>query len=35
MEIAARLRDKQGALAKFVADGDESLLVVSTDGRTV
>jgi predicted nuclease of predicted toxin-antitoxin system len=35
MEIAARLRDAQGALEEFVADGDESLLVISTDGRTV
>lgn len=35
MEIAARLRDAQVALAKFVADSDESLLVISIDGRTV
>jgi hypothetical protein len=35
MEIAARLREAQGALADFVADGDESLLAISTDGRTV
>ena len=35
MEIAARLRDAQVALAEFLADPDESLLVVSTDGRTV
>lgn len=35
MEIVARLRDAHGGLAEFVADPDESLLVVSTDGRTV
>lgn len=35
MEIAARLRAAQAALAEFVADPDESLVVVSTDGRTV
>ena len=30
-----RLRDAQAALTEFVADPDESRLVVSTDGRTV
>ena len=35
MEITTRLRDAQAALADFVADPAESLLVVPTDGRTV
>ncbi len=35
IEIAARLRAAQAALATFVANPDESLLVVSVDGRTV
>ncbi len=35
LEIAARLRDAQVALTDFVADPNGSLLVISTDGRTV
>lgn len=35
MEIATRLRDAHAAIAHFVADPNESLLVISTDGRTV
>ena len=35
MEITTRLRDAHAALADFVADPDESLLVVSSGGRTV
>ena len=34
-EIAARLQESQPAVARFVADPDESLLVISVDGRTV
>ena len=33
--IAARLRDAQPAVTTFLAAPDESLLVISTDGRTV
>lgn len=35
MEIAARLQRARVALTAFVASPHESLLVVSTDGRTV
>lgn len=35
LEVAARLTSAHAALAGFVADSVESLLVISTDGRTV
>jgi len=35
IEIATRLRDAQAAITHFVADSDQSLLVISSDGRTV
>ena len=35
LEIAERLRGAAAAVAAFVADQDESLLVISSDGRTV
>lgn len=35
MEIATRLRLAQPAVAMFLADPEESLLVISSDGHTV